>query len=246
MFIFRRKGGITAKKLAIELNCRTSKINIPSFREFIVNYGGKFTGANLNANCEFDKYKASKIMQNNEISTPKTFLRGERIPNDMFPLLARKRFHSQGRDVIFVRNQEELNRLNRDYDYLIQYIDKTSEYRVHILGDYDTIVSVKIPKVETANKVVRSKRNGWIQVSYDREYKHSLIDLAKRAVKTLNLNFGAVDIIRKDNKLYVLEINCAPGLEDRKLKKYAEYFKYEENRIQTRNNIAYSSRRRSR
>ena len=45
-------------------------------------------------------------------------------------------------------------------------------------------------------------------------------------IKALKLDFGAVDIIRaKNGKLYVLEVNTAPGLEERKLQIYADYFK---------------------
>ena len=111
-----------------------------------------------------------------------------------------------------------------------KYIDKKSEYRVHILGDYDTIVNVKIPDEDKENSdlVVRSKNNGWIQVTYNGEFKDELIELARKVIKILNYDFGAVDIIRRKNRLYVLEVNSAPGLEDCKLKRYADFFKREE------------------
>ena len=38
-----------------------------------------------------------------------------------------------------------------------------------------------------------------------------------------------MDIILGENgKFYVLEVNSAPGLEDRKLELYADYFRHEE------------------
>lgn len=242
MFLFRRKGGLTAKRLAIELNCGCSRFKVPRYRDFVVNYGGKYIGASLNANIEFNKLKVSQILQENGISTPKVFVRGEYIPDEMFPLLARKKYHSQGRDIIYIHNRLQLNRLEYNYDYLIQYINKTSEYRVHVLGDYDIMTSVKIANVPNADPIVRSKRNGWIQVSYDRDFQEALIELAKKTIKVLGYNFGAVDIIRKENKLYVLEVNSAPGLEPRKLKKYAEYFKH----CERRNNESVFNSRRSR
>jgi glutathione synthase/RimK-type ligase-like ATP-grasp enzyme len=76
--------------------------------------------------------------------------------------------------------------------------------------------------------IIRNHKNQWRQISYDREYKDELIELARKAIETLGYDFGAVDIIRKKNKLYILEVNSSPGLEDRKLNEYTEYFKEEE------------------
>jgi glutathione synthase/RimK-type ligase-like ATP-grasp enzyme len=52
--------------------------------------------------------------------------------------------------------------------------------------------------------------------------------LAQQAIDALGYDFGAVDIIRRRDKLYVLEVNSSPGLEDRKLQLYADYFKQKE------------------
>jgi glutathione synthase/RimK-type ligase-like ATP-grasp enzyme len=47
-------------------------------------------------------------------------------------------------------------------------------------------------------------------------------NLAKKAVESLGLTFGAVDIGRKaDNSLIVLEVNRAPGLEGNTINAYA-------------------------
>jgi len=230
MLILRSRKSVTGRNLAKLAGCKCSSSYIGR-DDFIINYGASYRNANLNANVEFNKIRVSKILQNAGVSTPRIFLRGENIPEECFPLLARKKYHSQGRDVKYIHNRLELNSLRGDYDYLIQYIDKKSEYRVHVLGDYNIMVSVKIPINEYSDPIVRAKRNGWKQVTYDRDYESTLIDLGKGAIKALHYDFGAVDIIRKGNKLYVLEINAAPGLEPRKLQQYVEYFRHEQRKI---------------
>jgi glutathione synthase/RimK-type ligase-like ATP-grasp enzyme len=173
-----------------------------------------------------------QILKENGILVPTIYLKGETIPDGAFPLLARKRYHSQGRDIIYIHDREQLeNDLEDDmYDFLVEYVNKTSEYRVHFLRDYDTLVSVKFNPDNDGDPIVRSHQNKWNQISYDREWKDALIELAKKTMDILGYDFGAIDIIRKKDKLYVLEINTAPGLEDRKLNIYADYFRKMERR----------------
>ena len=157
MWILRRKGGKTAKRLARLICCRTSYKYLPKRRDFIINYGSDYSKANLNANVCFDKLAVQKVLEENEVRVPKLFLKGEEIPEECYPLLARKKFHSKGRDIIFIPNREELLKLKSwQYDFLVQYIEKTGEYRVHILGDYTTIVSVKVNSEEDANFKIRN------------------------------------------------------------------------------------------
>jgi len=235
MWILRCKGGVTAKRLARELHCGYSRNPwmIPDDEQLIINYGSGYRGDEmLNGNIITDKLEVSHILQENGIRTPRVYDRDEEIPDDVFPLLARKRHHSQGKDIVYVHNQEQLEQMGYQYDYLIRYINKKSEYRVHILGDYDALVTVKIPDKDErySDPIVRSKNNGWIQVSYDRDFYDDLVDLGHQVIKVLGYDFGAVDIIRRKDRLYVLEVNSAPGLEPKKIAKYAEYFRWEKER----------------
>ena len=227
MWLFRRKFGKTAKKLAVLCHCRASKRYLPRRRNFIINYGQRCEYANLNRNVIFDKLAVSLMLNEAKISIPRIFLKGEAIPDEVFPLLARKRYHSQGRDIIYIHDREQLDNDLEDYmyDFLVEYVNKTSEYRVHFLRDYDTLVSVKFNPNGDGDPIVRSHQNKWNQINYDREWKDALIELAKKTMDVLGYDFGAIDIIRKGQKLYVLEINTAPGLEDRKLNIYAQYFR---------------------
>ena len=231
MWILRRKGGITAKKLAKFIGCKCKRERLPRRKDFIINYGNNYGGANLNGKVIFDKLKVQRILENSGILMPKIYIKGDNIPNEAFPLLARKRFHSKGRDIIYVANKQHLRSIPEyKYDFLTEYIPKKSEYRVHILGSYSAIVNVKFDGSGYADPIVRNKDNGWKQISYCGDFENKLIDLAKKVLNILHYDFGAVDIIRLKDKLYVLEVNSNIGLEERKIQIYANYFKSEENK----------------
>jgi glutathione synthase/RimK-type ligase-like ATP-grasp enzyme len=229
MWILRRRGGITAKEIAELCQARASRQYLPRREDFIINYGRDYKFANLNKNVIFNKLTVYEKLKEAGIKQPRLFHKGENVPDDAFPLLARRKYHSQGRDIIYIHNREQLENDLEDfmYDFLVEYINKKSEYRVHILGD-EAFVSVKFNKEGDGDPIVRSHANKWKQIEYDREWKDDLIELARSVITVLGYDFGAVDIIRKRNALYVLEINSAPGLERRKLNLYAEYFKREE------------------
>jgi len=238
MWILRRKGGITAKRLAQICNCRVSKKYLPKRKDFIINYGVDYKKANLNANVIFDKLKVLEILKENNILVPKIYNKDDEIPESAFPLLGRKKYHSQGRDIIYIHNREELNRIDKNsYSYLIEYINKRSEYRVHVLKNYKDFVSVKYNKDGKADPIVRSKNNGWKQIKYGNDFFDDLVNLSNKVLDVLGYDFGAVDIIRRKNKLYTLEINSAPGLEERKLQIYADYFKHKEEEWKTQTMI---------
>jgi len=229
MLILRRRGGLTAKELGRICACRASKNYLPRKRNFVINYGRDYEYADLNKNVIFNKLKVYELLNQAGVSQPRMFYKGDIIPDNAFPLLARKKYHSQGRDIIYIANREQLENELKDfmYDFLVEYIHKTSEYRVHILGD-KAFVSVKFNRDGDGDPIIRSHKNKWKQIEYNGEWKESLFQLATEAIKVMKYDFGAIDIIRKGSKLYVLEINTAPGLEPRKLKIYANYFKEEE------------------
>jgi glutathione synthase/RimK-type ligase-like ATP-grasp enzyme len=236
MFLFRRKGGLSAIALADLIGCKCAKNSVPS-NEFIINYGQSYRKANLNANVNFNKVEVQRILEENGIRVPKMIKRGSVISKKDYPVLARKNYHSRGKDIIFIENEKDLNRIidSIQCDYFVKYIEKKKEYRVHILGNYKTIVNVKIPKKdEEQDDIIWSHDKGWIHIEYHGEFREKLIKIAKDVLKILKYDFGAVDIILgEDGCFYVLEINSAPGLEDRKLQIYAEYFLHEEKKIKT-------------
>lgn len=104
------------------------------------------------------------------------------------------------------------------------------EYRVHVFkGQVIDVVEKRrrsgIADAGAADADIRNLANGYVYcrdgVSLAANGKRAAIS----AVATLGLDFGAVDIIYKDDRPYVLEVNTAPGLEGTTLTSYVNAIK---------------------
>ena len=75
--------------------------------------------------------------------------------------------------------------------------------------------------------LIRNHQDGeWRQISCSP--RRSISEQAIKAVETLGLDFGAVDLILHNDTPYVLEVNTAPGLQvDNRLEAYVRAFKEE-------------------
>ncbi|MCA2570676.1 ATP-grasp domain-containing protein [Microcystis sp. M42BS1] len=116
-----------------------------------------------------------------------------------------------------------------------EYVPKKREFRVHVVGNYPEvdIQEKKKKKGVEVNYQIRNKKNGWVycrDIELAPELKARLTELAKSALNALwpFTNWGAVDIIynEKQDKLYVLEVNSAPGLEGYTVEFYSNAFKH--------------------
>jgi glutathione synthase/RimK-type ligase-like ATP-grasp enzyme len=99
------------------------------------------------------------------------------------------------------------------------------EYRVHVFRDQILDVQQKKKKLGYGNgNGIRNHSNGWVYARAEIAPTEELLSSARRAVKLLGLDFGAVDIGHRliDNKFFVFEVNTAPGLEGTTLDKYAK------------------------
>lgn len=110
-----------------------------------------------------------------------------------------------------------------------KYKKKKAEYRVHVVnGKVIDVVQKKKKRERTDefNQYIRNLGHDWVFARDGVTLTPELEDLATRAVASLGLAFGAVDIIynQRENQYYVLEVNSAPGLEGTTLTKYTEAF----------------------
>lgn len=113
----------------------------------------------------------------------------------------------------------------------VEYKKKRHEFRVHVFkGEViDTQQKKKRntdERPDTFNTFVRNTANGWVYCRNDIASDVFRDALAILAVRALDLDFGAVDIIynEHENQNYVLEVNSAPGLEGTTLQKYIDTF----------------------
>jgi ribosomal protein S17 len=109
----------------------------------------------------------------------------------------------------------------------VKYIKKEKEYRVHVFnGNIIDFIEKKrksgFQQSTLYNKYIRSYEQGWVftregVVLTDEVKKQALL-----AVKSLGLDFGAVDIVvsNDNNKAVVLEVNTAPGIMGKTLDSY--------------------------
>lgn len=109
-----------------------------------------------------------------------------------------------------------------------KYVKKKHEYRIHVFKDEVIDIQQKKRKHGViANAKIRNKANGWIFARENINYpSDKALDYAKQAIKALNLDFGAVDMIYNQHQdaYYILEVNTAPGLENTTLDKYTKAF----------------------
>jgi hypothetical protein len=112
--------------------------------------------------------------------------------------------------------------------YYVQYIEKDAEFRLHIFGDKCIGLAEKKPK-ENPNKTIWNFENGWDLVYYPQEDRESevphynkMVAESVKALKSLGLDFGAVDLIMCGDKPYILEANTSPKLYQ--TKRYTKHF----------------------
>jgi len=110
-------------------------------------------------------------------------------------------------------------------DYYVRFRETQAEFRVHIWRDLSIRFGVKIPRIPHPHPKWRSWESGWrLAYTLDAggEDRAAIRNLARRTIQALGLDFGAVDIGRDTSgRLFVFEVNTAPGLEGGTIVAYA-------------------------
>lgn len=119
----------------------------------------------------------------------------------------------------------------QDAPLYVRYYPKDTETRVHVFDDEVILIQQKRRRNgHDGDPIVRNHHNGYIYSANISDWvdQGKLADLARRAVRSINYRWGAVDIICRRNRnpqYIVLEVNAAPGMEGRTLNAYAEKFR---------------------
>ncbi len=134
--------------------------------------------------------------------------------------------HGANDEPYIVRHHEEIDRnLAANYDYCMKYILKRQEYRAHVVcGQVVKVQRKRRRRGVYVDPTVRNLANGWVfcnEPMWPQQHK----EIAIAAVSSLGLDFGAVDCAtNKLGKLFVFEVNTAPGLQGSTLEAYATAF----------------------
>ena len=113
----------------------------------------------------------------------------------------------------------------------VKYIDKDSEYRIHVMNGkaFDCLRKVHKDDPYKVDTVCNTEA-GYV---YSRKYHipQAVESEAIKAIAALGLDFGAVDVVYTNGNAmnvgsaYVLEVNTAPGIEGLEVTKYVKAFK---------------------
>lgn len=117
------------------------------------------------------------------------------------------------------------------HKFYTKYFRKERELRIHVLNDKVIFEQEKLKKKGAVNehKYIRSHDRGWCFAFHhlaEKPVADVVRVLARAAVHSLGLNFGAVDIgWNSKSGAAVFEVNTAPGIEETSLQAYANAFK---------------------
>lgn len=236
-----KNGSRGAKVLANALGCKVLRKVGSKYRykegDLIINWGAvdcPFNGpcvANQPAAVDVARNKLTcfNALKEADVSIPPFWTKKEDIPNEAFPVFCRTTLtgHS-GAGIVVANKREELV----NAPLYTQYIKKKHEYRVHVLRNKERGASIiciqrkaRRNNAENGDFKIRNLANGFVYVMAD--HAPALVErLSLNALLATGLAFGAVDVIWNEaqQRAYVLEINTAPGLEERTAEKYAAAF----------------------
>lgn len=113
-------------------------------------------------------------------------------------------------------------RIKQPASHFMQFIEHDAEFRVHIFRGRSIRMSQKKFAEGSDRLYTMIKPTGDVR---------AVRRAAKAAVKAVGLDFGAVDVLRAGDQVYVLEVNAAPGLGGSMPRVWAERFiKWKERR----------------
>lgn len=224
MVLCNKRTKLSARKLSEALQAR-------HYSGKNINYGSsslRYTGEVLNkpeavANA-VNKRVALEMMRDADLPTLLVDL--TETSSDL-RLVGRPDHHSQGRYFYICAGVEGVNQAmalrRHPATHFMKYLTDFREFRVHIVNGKCIKISEK-----SGGEGTQNHRNG-ATFHYPENFNHkkTLRKLSKQAVECLGLDLGAVDLIYKDGKFYLLEVNTAPCLTDETsdtLDRYVEAF----------------------
>lgn len=191
-----------------------------------INWGREFADTELNPDISnsTNKRVMRELFREHDVPMPTLYTEYDEIAQAISggnTLIGRSDKHSKGRGLWRVDSMRRVaiamrgTRKKKPATHFMEFIEAPREYRVHIFLGKSIRISEKVfdeydPKSYTTGKPQHN-------------VKH-VRKAAKRAIKAVGLDFGAVDILANDTQCWVLEVNAAPGLGGSMPRLYAETF----------------------
>lgn len=154
---------------------------------------------------------------------PKTVI--DQYPtNDMYPVVIRPMNHGRSDDLYIAHDlkaaKEAISQIKKEHEsfYCSHFVDKDKEFRVFVVSGRVVAVCEKIPD-DKDNVSWGCVGDGKFQYIKWSQWPIPVIKVACESFDLSGLDFGAVDVILKDQAAYVLEINTGPDV--------GEYYGYQ-------------------
>lgn len=169
----------------------------------------------LNANAgRLDKFRELQRLRSANVSVP-DFTQDVNMARTMLPILGRELRHMRGRNINLFRERVGTAQ------FYTKYIPKNEEYRVWTYRGTPLALYQKVRRYPNRRRrlpLVWNWENGYafdfIHPDNRTGLQTELLAIGVNAVRALDLDFGAADIIiGRDQRVYVLEVNTAPGVE---------------------------------
>jgi hypothetical protein len=180
----------------------------------------------LNANCSrYSKLEQARILREGlGPGALEVFVTPEEAENAVRDdlLFARDFVHSRGRDIKVALEPWQIRPLLQSGSgFFTKHVPSTREFRVWIyrnrhLGTYEKCLR----RPGNFKRLGRNYDNGFdFSGIKNNQVPEALKTIARTAVLTLGLDFGAVDILQAtDGRYVVLEVNSAPGVSNERRK----------------------------
>jgi len=221
--------------------------------DVIVNWGYSYgshvpTGVVvLNPRLILDKNKQLHVLRAAGIPAPKSWDNTEewRVLGSPEPILRKKIHSASGHGIKLLSSPEEMwiggnpnqmylycnvgGGLMRDC-YYQEFIDKDLEYRLMQIGPRIAYMMIKHP---VPGKVVWNLAAGseWEMAHLSGAALEEIRGLGEATLKAIGYHHGAIDLVRKDGKYYIIEVNSRPALGSENVHRVADAFhKYIDNR----------------
>jgi hypothetical protein len=241
---YRPSNGAKALRLALGSNvklikCHNSNYRHNQRRHFVINWGASSVGHRVDLNQPEAVAKAS-----NKLDTFRCLFRCLESTYSLCNIeyTTSKDVASSWNTKVFVRHKLSASSGDGiqicqagdalpDAPLYTKAVEGGSEYRIHASKDGElSFIQQKKKRRGLPKADIKNLENGYVFVVHDIDASEDDISLLKRvgkeAVTALGLDFGAIDCILKDGKVYILEVNTAPGLDgESTLEAYKRYIK---------------------
>jgi hypothetical protein len=226
IYLYKRGTGMgrLARELGLSISVPYEKRELKRRQDLNLNWGCRRVEGlpedtlNRDISRGASKVESFKVWQKAGIQIPrwhtdvKTLL--QKIGGDI-SILARRDGLSKGKGISLIRDGDEVPRA----DFYVERLSCQREFRVHVFDENVILTQAKVIPPGCTN-FIHNYENGchYTSQNLDRwlpteKEVINLNTMAINAVKTLGLDFGAVDfLLTKKGRLYCLEVNTAPGL----------------------------------